>query len=64
MALTIWKGYSSFGLISVPIRLFAAARPERVSFHMLHEVCKTRVKQQLFCQHCERAVERPEIVKG
>jgi DNA end-binding protein Ku len=64
MASTIWKGYLSFGLISVPIRLFAAARPERVSFHMLHGVCSTRVKQQLFCPHCERVVERSEIVKG
>lgn len=64
MASTIWKGYLSFGLISVPIRLFAAARPERVSFHMLHGVCNTRVKQQLFCPHCERVVERSEIVKG
>ncbi len=64
MASTVWKGYMSFGLISIPIRLFAAARTERVSFHMIHEVCNTRVKQQLFCPHCERVVERSEIVKG
>ncbi len=64
MAATVWKGYMSFGLISIPIRLFAAARTERVSFHMIHEVCNTRVKQQLFCPHCERVVERSEIVKG
>jgi DNA end-binding protein Ku len=31
---------------------------------MLHEVCGTRVKQQLFCPHCERVVERKELVKG
>jgi DNA end-binding protein Ku len=64
MASTVWKGYLSFGLISIPIRLFAAARTDRVSFHMIHDVCKTRVKQQLFCPHCERTVERSEIVKG
>ncbi len=64
MASTVWKGYLTFGLISVPIRLFAAARPEHVSFHQLHEVCKTRIKQQLWCPHCERVVERSEIVKG
>ncbi len=64
MAATVWKGYITFGLISVPIRLFVAARDERVSFHQIHEVCNTRIKQQLYCPHCERTVERSEIVKG
>ncbi len=64
MAATVWKGYLTFGLISVPIRLFAAARREHVSFNMLHNVCNTRIKQQLYCPTCERVVERNEIVKG
>src|SRR3982751_4783631 len=64
MASTIWKGYITFGLISIPVRLFAAARTERVSFHMIHGECSTRIKQQLFCPTCERVVERSEIVKG
>lgn len=64
MASTVWKGYLSFGLISIPVRLFAAARTEHVSFHMLHDACKTRIKEQLYCPHCERVVERSEIVKG
>lgn len=64
MASTVWKGYVTFGLISIPIRLFAAARTERVSFHQIHKVCNTRIKQQLYCPHCERVVERSEIAKG
>ncbi len=64
MAATVWKGYLTFGLISVPIRLFAAARREHVSFNMLHGACGTRIKQQLYCPTCERVVERDEIVKG
>jgi len=64
MASTIWKGYVTFGLISIPVRVFAAARSERVSFHQVHEVCHTRIKQQLFCPTCERVVERSELVKG
>lgn len=64
MASTIWKGYITFGLISIPVRLFAAARTDRISFNMLHEPCSTRIKQQLFCPTCERVVERSEIVKG
>jgi DNA end-binding protein Ku len=64
MASTVWKGYISFGLISVPIRLFVAAREQHISFNQVHQVCGTRIKQQLFCPHCERVVERSEIAKG
>ncbi len=64
MASTVWKGYISFGLVSVPIRLFVAARESHISFHQIHEVCNTRIKQQLFCPTCERVVERSELAKG
>ena len=64
MASTVWKGYFSFGLISVPIKLFVAARESHVSFHQIHAVCGTQVKQQLYCPHCERVIERSELAKG
>jgi len=64
MATAVWKGHLTFGLISIPIRLFSAARSERVSFHQLHRECHTRLRQPLFCPTCNRAVERSEVVKG
>jgi DNA end-binding protein Ku len=64
MASTVWKGYISFGLVSVPVRLYAAARAEHVSFNQIHEPCGSRIKQQTFCPVCERVVERNELVKG
>lgn len=64
MASTVWKGYLSFGLISIPVRLFAAARSERLSFNQIHEKCGSRIKQQIFCPVCERVVERSELAKG
>jgi DNA end-binding protein Ku len=64
MASTIWKGYITFGLISIPVRLFAAARSERISFNQIHEPCHSRIKQQVFCPTCDRMVERSELVKG
>jgi DNA end-binding protein Ku len=64
MASTVWKGYISFGLVSVPVRLYAAAREEHVSFNQIHEVCGSRIKQQTFCPTCERVVERSELAKG
>ena len=36
MASTVWRGYISFGLISIPVRLYRAARAERVSFRRVH----------------------------
>jgi DNA end-binding protein Ku len=36
MASTVWRGYISFGLVSIPVRLFRAARPERVSFRRMY----------------------------
>jgi len=64
MATTVWKGYIAFGLISIPVRLFAAARAEHVSFHLVHAKCSTRIKEQLYCPTCERTVGRDGVVKG
>ena len=64
MAASVWKGHLTFGLISIPVRMSAAARGERVSFNQLHKVCHSRLKQPLFCPVCNRQVERSEIVKG
>ena len=64
MATTVWKGHLTFGLISIPIHLFAAARSQRINFHELHKECDTRIRMPLFCPTCNRIVERSEIVKG
>src|SRR5437762_6390080 len=64
MAASVWTGFLTFGLISMPVRLFSGARGSRVSFHMLHRDDNVRIKQQLFCPEDERVVERSEIVKG
>ncbi|MGH7263617.1 MAG: Ku protein [Candidatus Rokuibacteriota bacterium] len=61
---SVWTGVVSFGLVSIPIKLYVAARPETVSFNQLHSVCGSRLRQKLFCPTCERDVERAEIVKG
>jgi DNA end-binding protein Ku len=64
VAASVWTGYLTFGLISMPVRLFSGARGTRVSFHMLHRDDNTRVKQQLYCPNDEKVLERSEIVKG
>ena len=64
MAASVWSGYLTFGLISMPVRLFSGARSSSISFHMLHRDDLHRVKQQLICPVEDRVVGRDEIVKG
>ena len=64
MAVSIWKGHLTFGLVSFPVRLFTAARSESISFNQLHKHDGSRVKQVLFCQAEDKPISRDEIVKG
>src|SRR3954466_141256 len=64
MAASVWSGYLTFGLISMPVRLFSGARSSSISFHMLHRDDLSRVKQQLYCPVDNRVIDRSEIVKG
>ena len=64
MAASVWSGYLTFGLISMPVRLFSGARSSAISFHMLHRGDMVRVKQQLICPNENKVVERSDIVKG
>lgn len=54
----------SFGLVSIPIKLYTATQSQGVSFNMLHAECGSRVRQQLFCPVHDRVIERDETVKG
>jgi len=64
MASTVWKGHLTFGLVSLPVKLYSAARSETVSFNQLHKHDNSRVKQVLYCQLEDKPIPRSEIVKG
>lgn len=64
MAAPVWKGYISFGLVTVPIQLFTAARAEAIHFHMLHRKDLSRVKEVWYCAEENKPIRRSEIVKG
>ncbi len=61
---SIGSGTISFGLVSIPIKLYTAASPGGVSFNLLHAKCGNRIKQQTFCPVCNEVVERGQLVKG
>ena len=64
MATSVWKGHLTFGLVSLPIRLFSAARAESVSFNLLHKSDNSRIKQVTYCQAEDKPVPRSDLVKG
>ena len=64
MTSTIWKGHITFGLISLPVKLLAAARPETISFNQLTKTTHSRVKQVLHSAIDDKPVSRSELVKG
>ena len=64
MAASVWSGYLTFGLISMPVRLFSGARSSGISFNQLHRTDLHRVKQQLICPLDNQVLDRSDIVKG
>src|SRR5215470_6072991 len=55
----------SFGLVSIPVKLFSATESSKaISFNMLHKTCGSRLKQQYVCIKEEVVVPREDMVKG
>jgi DNA end-binding protein Ku len=64
MAKAIWSGSISFGMVSIPVRLFGATESKDISFHLLHSTCGTRLKQVRWCPTDEEEVPWNETVRG
>src|SRR4051812_2883961 len=65
MARAIAAGTISFGLVSIPVKLYSATQASAgISFHLLHEKCGSRVKQQYICPRDNEMVSRDQMVKG
>ncbi|HSD72451.1 MAG TPA: Ku protein [Thermoanaerobaculia bacterium] len=61
----IWSGHITFGLISIPVGLYAAIESsERVSFRLLHRKDMAPIRYKKFCSEEDIEVPNDEIVKG
>lgn len=60
----IWTGTISFGLVSIPVRLYTATESHDVSFHLLHKKDGVRLKNIRWCPKEEKAVPWDEVVRG
>ena len=64
-ARSIGTGTLSFGMVSIPIRMYSAGESSSaVSFNLLHAKCKSRMKQQYVCPKDNEVVPRDQMVKG
>jgi len=60
----IWKGSVSFGLVNVPVRLFAATQENDIRFHQVHREDGGRIRYKRTCSVCGEEVDYTDIAKG
>ena len=60
----VGNGNISFGLVSIPVRLFPATRSKAVSFNLLHAKDNSRIQQKIFCPVDNAIIDRNELVRG
>jgi DNA end-binding protein Ku len=64
-ARAIATGTVSFGLVSIPVKVYSATEAgASIHFNMLHKDCGSRLKQQYLCAKDGVVVPREEMVKG
>jgi DNA end-binding protein Ku len=64
MPRAIWSGAISFGLVSVPVKLYSAVSRKTVRFHQLHAADGVRIAQKRVCPADGEEVAYDDIVKG
>lgn len=60
----IGNGNISFGLVSIPVKLFSATSSKSVSFNLLHAKDQSRIQQKIYCPVDDAIIDRSELVRG
>ncbi|MEU7167483.1 Ku protein [Streptomyces morookaense] len=61
---TMWKGAIGFGLVSVPVRLYAAIQEHGIKLHQVHAEDGGRIRMKRVCDSCGEEVPYEEVAKG
>ncbi|TDC52612.1 Ku protein [Jiangella ureilytica] len=64
MARSIWSGFLSFGLVSIPVRLYSATQEHEVDFHQFERGTSDRIRYKRINERTGDEVEYDDIVKG
>lgn len=60
----IWKGHLTFGLVTIPVKLYTATEGKDIRFRLLHTTCMTPIQNKRFCPSHEQIVEWNDVVRG
>jgi len=60
----IWKGHLTFGLVTIPIKLYTATDPKDIRFRLLHKSCMTPIQNKRYCPHHDEIVEWNDVVRA
>lgn len=61
---SIWKGAISFGLVTIPVKLYAATDQRSISFHQVHRADAGRVRYRRVCEVCGNEISYGDMAKG
>jgi DNA end-binding protein Ku len=64
LAHAIWTGAISFGLVTIPVKLFTAVRSSDLRFNFLHKTDEGRIYNERHCSVCNEKVEYADLVRG
>jgi DNA end-binding protein Ku len=64
LAHAIWTGAISFGLVTIPVKLFTAVRSSDLRFNFLHKKDEGRIYNERHCSVCDEKVEYADLVRG
>lgn len=64
MARAIWSGSISFGMVSIPVKLYGATESKDIRFQLLHATCGTKLQQRRWCPTDEVDVPWAEVARG
>jgi DNA end-binding protein Ku len=64
MARAFWKGTISFGLVSIPVKMYTGTEAHPIAFHLLHKKCLTRPHQVLRCDKDNEDITIKDTVRG
>lgn len=61
---TLWKGAVSFGLVNIPVNMFAATEHKDIKFNYLHKECLGPIEYRKYCPRCQKEISSDDIVRG
>lgn len=60
----IWRGHLTFGLVTIPVKLYTATDSKDIRFRLLHKSCMTPIQNKRYCPHHEEIVEWNDVVRA